>query len=63
MLVFGRFTDLRGEVDTVLSENGSTFCAAAKLFVSLLCFIDFRTPFADAILIELRFPISTLTGI
>ena len=29
LLAFSRFTNLRGAVDTIYSDNGSTFCAAA----------------------------------
>ena len=33
---FARFTNLRGSVDTMYSDNGSTFCAAADKLPSLL---------------------------
>ena len=28
LLAFSRFTNLRGAIDTIFSDNGSTFCAA-----------------------------------
>ena len=36
LLAFARFTNLRGSVDTMYSDNGSTFCAAADKLPSLL---------------------------
>ena len=36
LLAFARFTNLRGPVDTLYSDNGSTFCAAADKLPSLL---------------------------
>ena len=36
LLAFSRFTNLRGAVDSVFSDNDSTFCAAAERLPSLL---------------------------
>ena len=36
LLTFSRFTNLRGAVDTVYSDNGSTFKAAADKLPALL---------------------------
>ena len=36
LLAFTRFTDLRGPVDTMFSDNASTFKAAANLLPQLL---------------------------
>ena len=36
LLAFSRFTNLRGAVDTVYSDNGSTFKAAADKLPALL---------------------------
>ena len=40
MLAFSRFIDLRGIVETIYSENGSTFCAAAKVLPKILCSVE-----------------------
>ena len=42
LLAFSRFTNLRGAVDTVFSDNGSTFCAAAERLLSLLTSTEFH---------------------
>ena len=42
LLAFPRFTNLRGPVNTFLSDNGATFCAAAEQFPSLLESRDFH---------------------
>ena len=42
LLAFSRFTNLRGAVDTVFSDNGSTFCAAAERLPSLLTSTEFH---------------------
>ena len=36
LLAFSRFTNLRGAVNTVYSDNGSTFCAAAEQLPKLI---------------------------
>ena len=36
LLAFTRFINLRGSVDTIYSDNGSTFCAAAEALPKLL---------------------------
>ena len=36
LLAFSRFTNLRGHVETIYSDNGSTFCAAADVLPKLL---------------------------
>ena len=41
LLAFSRFTNLRGAVDTVYSDNGSTFRAAANRLSSLLGSTEF----------------------
>ena len=42
LLAFPRFTNLRGPVDTFLSDNGATFCAVAEQLPSLLESKDFH---------------------
>ena len=42
LLAFSRFTNLRGAVDTVFSDNGFTFCAAAERLPSLLTSTEFH---------------------
>ena len=42
LLSFSRFTNLRGAVDTVFLDNGSTFCAAAERLPSLLTSTEFH---------------------
>ena len=42
LLAFFRFTNLRGPVNTFLSDNGITFCAAAERLPSLLKSRDFQ---------------------
>ena len=42
LLAISRFTNLRGAVDTVFSDNGSTFCAAAERLPSLLTSTNFH---------------------
>ena len=42
LLAFFRFTNLRGAVDTIYSDNGSTFCAAADRLPNLLGSSEFQ---------------------
>ena len=42
LLAFSRFTNLRGSVDTIYSDNGSTFCAAADVLPKLLGSTEFN---------------------
>ena len=42
VLAFSRFTNLRGAVDTIYSDNGSTFCAAAEQLSTLLGSTEFH---------------------
>ena len=42
VLAFSRFINLRGPVDTMFSDNGSTFCAAADRLPKLLDSTDFE---------------------
>ena len=42
LLAFSRFTNLRGSVDTIHSDNGSTFCAAADVLPKLLRSTEFN---------------------
>ena len=42
LLAFSRLTNFRGAVDTVFSDNGSTFCAAAERLPSLLTSTEFH---------------------
>ena len=42
LLAFSRFTNLRGAVDTMYSDNGSTFVAAADILPTLLSSTDFH---------------------
>ena len=42
LLAFSRFTNLRGAVDTMYSDNGSTFVAAADILPTLLSLTDFH---------------------
>ena len=42
LLAFSRFTNLRGAVDTIYSDNGSTFCAASERLPDLLDSTDFH---------------------
>ena len=42
VLAFSRFTNLRGAVDTMYSDNGSTFCAAAEQLSTLLSSTEFH---------------------
>ena len=41
LLAFSRFTNLRGSVETIYSDNGSTFCAAADTLPNLLGSCEF----------------------
>ena len=41
LLAFSRFTNLRGKVDTIFSDNASTFCAAANVLPGLLNSTEF----------------------
>ena len=41
LLAFSRFTNLRGSVKTIYSDNGSTFCAAADTLPNLLGWCEF----------------------
>ena len=41
LLAFSRFTNLRGSVETIYSDNGCTFCAAADTLPSLLGSCEF----------------------
>ena len=42
LLAFSRFVNLHGAVDTMYSDNGSTFHAAARVLPSLLSFTEFH---------------------
>ena len=42
LLAFSHFTNLRGAVDTIYSDNGSTFCAAANRLPDLLKSTEFH---------------------
>ena len=42
LLAFSRFVNMRGAVDTVYSDNGSIFHAAASVLPSLLSFTEFH---------------------
>ena len=42
LLAFTRFTNLRGEVDTIYSDNASTFCAASDQLPKLLSSTEFH---------------------
>ena len=42
LMAFSRFVNLRGSVDTVFSDNGSTFCAASKQLPKLLQSTEFH---------------------
>ena len=42
LMAFTRFTNLRGSVDTVYSDNGSTFCAAADQLPKMLGSNEFQ---------------------
>ena len=42
LLAFSRFTNFRGSVDTIYSDNGSTFCAAADVLPKLLGSTEFN---------------------
>ena len=42
LLAFSRFTNLRGAVDTVFLDNGSTFCAEMERLPSLLTSTEFH---------------------
>ena len=41
-MAFTRYTNLRGSVDTVYSDNGSTFCAAADQLPKMLGSNEFQ---------------------
>ena len=41
LLASSRFTNLCGSVDTIYSDNGSTFCAAADVLPKLLGSTEF----------------------
>ena len=41
LLAFSRFINLRGSVATIHSDNGGTFCAAAKVLPKILCSVEF----------------------
>ena len=41
-MAFSRFVNLRGSVDTVFSDNGSTFCAASEQLPKLLQSTEFH---------------------
>ena len=42
LLAFSRFINLRGSVETIYSDNCSTFCAAAKVLPKILCSVEFN---------------------
>ena len=42
LMAFSRFVNLRGSVDTVFSDNGSTFCAASEQLPKLLKSTEFH---------------------
>ena len=42
LLAFSRFTNLRGSVDTLYSDNGITFCAAADVLPKLINSTEFN---------------------
>ena len=42
LLAFSRFTNLRGAVDTMYSDSGSTFAVAADILPTLLSSTDFH---------------------
>ena len=42
LLAFSRFTNLRGAFDSMFSDNGSTFVAAADILLTLLSSTDFH---------------------
>ena len=54
LLAFSRFTNLRGAVDTVYSDNGSTFRAAADRLSSLLGSTEFCNSLKSVTLIGLK---------
>ena len=56
LLAFSWFTNLGGTVDTVFSDNGSTFYAAAELLPSLLASTEFHNSFCRRGIIRLRSP-------
>ena len=41
LMAFSRFTNLRGSVDTIFSDNGSTFCAASNQLTELFGSTEF----------------------
>ena len=42
LLAFSRFNDVRGKIDCIVSDNGTTFQAAAKILPTLLSAPEFR---------------------
>ena len=42
LMAFSRFVNLRGSVDTIFSDNGSTFCAASEQLPKLLQSTEFH---------------------
>ena len=56
LLAFSRFTNLRGAVDTIFLDNGSTFCAAADKLPTLLGSTEFHNSLRKRNIIWSRIP-------
>ena len=56
LLAFSRFTNLRGAVDTMYSDNGSTFVVAADILPTLLSSTDFRNSLSKRSINWVRIP-------
>ena len=56
LLAFSRFTNLRGAVDSVVSDNGSTFCASAERLQSLLTSTEFHNSLRRSGINWIKFP-------
>ena len=57
LLAFSRFTNLRGAVDTMYSDNGSTFVAAADILPTLLSSTDFHNSLRKRSINWVRIPL------
>ena len=60
LLAFSRFTNLRGAVGTVYSDNGSTFCAAAEQLPKLINFTDLHNSLRKRNINWIKIPLDKL---
>ena len=56
LLAFTRFTNLRGAVDTIYSDNASTFCAASIICLNYSVLRSFIMPCVNLTLFGVRSP-------